>query len=110
MMTTKSEFPYIKDNFWNLVETWAQENKFKSKQSTDLYRLYERGGWWSWNAHPSVMIEWKDGKVSMDCWINPIWGGKMEITSENVIGVWAKQVARDAVNRLLSKLNQKLLL
>ena len=107
MSTTKIEFDYKKTDFFQIVEEWAKENKFKLKQSTDNFRLYQKGSYLSWNAHPKITFELKEGKAVIECWINPIWGGRMEISSDNPIGVLAKNAARKPINKLLEKFNQK---
>lgn len=106
MATTKRKFSFVKGEFFQIVDQWAQENGFKIKEKGDTYRLYQKGSYWSWNAHPKVYLESKDSKVVVDSWINPIFGGRIPIDSEGILGFAAKAAARDPINKLLSKLGQ----
>jgi hypothetical protein len=101
MATTKVSFKYSKEDLFDKVKSWAKENGFKIQQSSDSFMFLKKGGYWSWNAHPSVMIEKNNDTVNLECWINPIWGGKMEVTSDNFVGIAAKVAARKPINKLL---------
>jgi|SRR3989344_4182492 len=107
MASTVISFTYSDKNLFDKVKTWATENNYKVKQSNDNYMLLQKGGYFSFNAHPNLMVDNKDGQVTMEAWISPIWGGKMEISSDNPLGFAAKGAARGQINKLLTILNQK---
>lgn len=106
MATTKKTFEYKKDDFFQIVDEWAKEEGFKIKEKGNDFMLLQKGGYLSWNAHPRLYVELKNGNAVIDAWINPIWGGRMEISSDSVVGVLAKNAAREKVNKLLSKFGQ----
>lgn len=107
MSTTKLSFTYTNKNLFDKVKKWAEEYGYKIEQSNNNYILLQKGSYWSWLAHPKLMVENEDGKVTLEVWINPIWGGRMEISSDNPMGFAAKSVARNQINKLLQEFDQK---
>ena len=107
MSTTKIEFDYKKTDFFQIVDEWAKENKFTQVDSQEGFRYYRKGGWWSWNAHPRLKTNLKNGKALIEYWICPIWGGKLDVSSDEVLGFAAKKAARKFINKLLERFNQR---
>jgi hypothetical protein len=105
-MRTNLTFTYEEDGVFQKVESWAASNRYKMRESDGQSMLLQRGGYWSWNAHPKLSIRKDGSNVTRDAWICPIWGGERDISIRGIGGFLAKPAARKQINKLLKLLGQ----
>ncbi len=106
--TTPSEF-------WSKVEAWAPKHGYRSVASEGGSRTYQKGiGFWV--APMMLKLTESDGTVSMEAWIRAgtfvrimsffILPAEMGIESGGFKAMLPRNIARKAVNELLSVLEQ----
>jgi hypothetical protein len=114
---TVREFIY-KAELWPLVDAWAAETGFSLLQGEATRRLYRKGRW-PLMAPAFLEIRYEKGGVTLETWVKAdfflvlsLLTGKASETGVESGGLTAsvpRKRAREAVNRLLAKLNQKLI-
>lgn len=107
MNKTIINFQYSKEDLFEVVSRWAADNGYDLKTKEENTRVYKNGSYWSFNAHTTLLVK-KDGKdVTLEVWINPIWGGKMDVNVNGIVAVLPRKKATKQVNELLQLLGQK---
>lgn len=106
------------EEIWPVVEEWAQESRFRQLQDLDNGRLYRKGTGLM-TAPIMLQITIEGGKVTMESWINCglfirlsvlfMIPAEMAIKSGGFRLVVPRSIARKAVNKLLSRLEQPLI-
>ncbi len=114
---TVREFIYNAE-LWPLVDIWAAETGFRLLQDEASRRLYQKGRW-PLMAPAFLEIRHEKGKVTLEAWVKADFflvlslltgrGPETGIESGGLTATVPRQRAREAVNKLLLKLNQKLI-
>jgi len=112
---TVRKFNYNSD-LWPLVDAWAAETGFRLQLSNDSRRLYRKGRW-PLMAPAFLEVRHEKGRVTLETWVKAdfflvlsILTGKGPETGVESGGLTAsvpRKRTREAVNKLLKKLNQK---
>jgi len=112
---TVREFVY-KAEVWPLVDTWAAETGFKLVSGEGKRRLYRKGRW-PLMAPAFVVIQQIQERVTLESWVKADFflilsiltgkGPETGIESGGLSAAVPRHRARDAVNQLLKRLNQK---
>jgi hypothetical protein len=105
-------------DFWPTVDNWAKETGYALKESSSTKRLYQKGKG-MWVAPMMAEISQTGTDIHLEAWIrvsifNRIMGlfilpAEMGIESGGLKGVVPRDIARTAVNKLLTKINQPLI-
>jgi hypothetical protein len=67
---TVREFESVED-IWPVVDAWAGEYGYRTKELSETSRLYQRGAIYSWLAHPwKVRISRDATQVRVEAWLN----------------------------------------
>ena len=124
MPTTKLKFSYVKKDFFQIVENWAEEYGYKLKESEGNHRVYKKGGllYLGDVNCPELDIIFQNGHVTLECWFNtvapgkliifPLWSmfskkEKADLGTNSSYGHIAKNKMREEINDLLTRLGQK---
>jgi hypothetical protein len=112
---TVREFNYNAE-LWPLVDVWAAETGFRLLQSEVSRRLYRKGRW-PLMAPAFLEIRHEKGRVTLETWVNADFflvlsmltgkGPESRIESGGLTASVPRKRAREAVNKLLKRLNQK---
>jgi hypothetical protein len=112
---TVRDCPYSED-FWVIVEHWAGQTGFVERERTSHRRLYRKGGALVM-APAFVEIRHEGGRVSLEAWVkaDPLlilrfFSGQkpeMAIESGGLTAAFPRSRARQAINMLLARLDQK---
>lgn len=105
-----------KAEIWPLVDVWATETGFRLMRSEGARRLYRKGRW-PLMAPSFIEIHQEKGRVLLESWVkadfflifNILTGKSPEtgIESGGLSAAVPRKRAREAVNQLLRRLNQK---
>lgn len=112
---TKLSFKYS-GNLWPFVSKWADENRYKEKESFGNGKIFQKGI--GFLVAPMMLkVEQNGDDVFIEAWVKAnifvramalfILPSEMEIGSGGFRGVAPRSIARKAVNKLLLKLSQK---
>jgi hypothetical protein len=103
------------DDIWKIIDTWAMENDYKIKSQSESTRLYQRGMGFL-TAPMMIEITQKGSKKHLEAWISVnfivrmfslfIVPEEMGIESGGLRLILPRNIAREAVNKLLNKLGQ----
>jgi hypothetical protein len=114
---TVREFIY-KAELWPLVDAWAAETGFNLLRDEGFRRLYRKGRW-PLMAPAFLEICYEQDRVTLETWVKADFflvlslltgkGPETGIDSGGLTASVPRKRAREAVNRLLKKLNQKLI-
>lgn len=112
---TIREFIYNME-IWPVIDVWAGETGFELKCSDDARRLYRKGRW-PLMAPAFVEIHQEKGRVVLEAWVKADFflifsiltgkGPETGIESGGLSAAVPRRRAREAVNQLLKKLNQR---
>ena len=103
---------------WSVVDKWASENGYRQKESSGAERTYQKGV--GFLVAPMMLkIRRNNSDATLEAWIRTnqfvrlmtlfILPSEMGIDSGGFRGVIPRSVARKAVNKLLSRLEQTLI-
>ncbi len=114
---TRLEFG-VADDPLPAIERWAAENGFKAKPATGPGRLYQKGI--GFLVAPMMLrVEHQGGRLVLEAWVRSnlfvramsffILPAEMHVESGGFVGVVPRNIARNAVNKLLPQLQQPLI-
>jgi len=112
---TTREFACSSDP-WPIVEAWAAENGYQLKKEEGPTRLYHKGNW-QLMAPACLQFTWSENRAKLEAWVKAdiyllislLTGKKPEarLDSGGLIATVPRRLAREAVNKLLSRLGQE---
>jgi hypothetical protein len=115
---TVRDFSYTED-LWPIVESWAAQTGFVEREKSPNRRLYRKGGGGLVMAPAFLEIRREGRKVSLEAWVKAdallilsfLAGQKPEMAIESgaLTAAFPRKRAREAVNQLLIRLGQKLI-
>jgi hypothetical protein len=99
-----------------LVDAWAPEDNFRLIDATGPKRVYQRG-YGFWTAPVKLEVSQQGSRVHLETWVHLnllvrimalfILPKQMGVESGGFRGVLPRKIGRNAVNRLLAKLQQQ---
>jgi len=112
---TKIVFDF-NDPVWVIADNWAIENRYKIKESSSSWKLFQKGT--GFLVAPMMLkIDRQGNCVSIEAWVRAnlfvrafslfILPAEMEIKSGGLRGAAPRAIARKAVNNLLNALGQE---
>ena len=107
-------FSYAGD-VWTVTEKWADENRYRQKESVGQERLYQKGT--GFLVSPMMLkVRSENQEISVEAWIRAnifvrifslfILPAEMGIESGDFRAMLRRKIARKAVNVLLAQLGQ----